>query len=484
MALGKNDALHDICAYEGRENLCPKECKKCVCFIIREGEKAALAGKVADAIRHYKRAVFVEPLSPDAWNGLGHAYYLNTEYNNAINAFDKAILIDDEYGDALFGKAIALRDSGRIEDALAVSAEILDLYDDENVEAFHEELRVHGSEIIPYSISLDKAVQKMTMEAEHIIDLNGLRNSDGSIEIERSIYEKERFTSRMLNYCQQRYASLGREKVWSESIISSFYGSICVTMLYYLRQSDFINISSFDYLKEHVNLEELDRNAEKLLGFHAGDDKSDSLWNIIYPFVTICNKTISHIESETDIKAAVQDAAESAYVIGMVYAKKIHEKPVFMTRQPSPDEADRFARAGGPLFGTLASLSIDSRNVPNDESSLNNLIVEGVLSLLSGKKSDDAKITAVINYYNGARNKEKTWVVEGGLVRLSKPGDDLSARQTGVGYDKTFYSITIENNRIEIGEQFGPLFGLGAACDICNNGGVITFANPRRTWRS
>ncbi len=484
MAIGKNEALHDICAYEGRENLCPKDCKKCVCFIIREGDKAVSAGRIVDAIRQYKRAIFVEPLSPDAWNGLGHAYALKSEYNNAIDAFDKAILIDDEYGDALFGKAIALRNSGRIEDAIAVSEEILDLYDDDTVEAFQEELFNRESVKLPHTFSLDEAVRKMTLEAEHVIDANGLRNPNGSIDIEQAIYEKEQFTSSMFSYCQHRYASLGREKVWSEAIISSFYGSICATMLYYSGKNGIVNGSSFDYLKEHVNLEELDRNAEKFLGFRTGDAQSDALWNIIYPFITKCNRVISNIARESDVNAAVQDAAESAYVIGMAYAKRSHNKQSVVIRQPSPEEEEKFTKAGGPLFSMLASLSIDSRYTLKSDSSINDLIVESVLSLLSGKKTDDGKISAVIYYYKGAGNNEKTWVLEGGQVRLSKPGDILSVRPTGIGFDKTVYSITIENNSIEIGETFGPLFGRGAACDICNHDGIITFANPRRTWVS
>ena len=48
---------------------------------------------------------------------MANAYGMKSEYNNALTAFNKALAIDSQYGKAMFGKAITLRNLGKLEQA-------------------------------------------------------------------------------------------------------------------------------------------------------------------------------------------------------------------------------------------------------------------------------------------------------------------------------------------------------------------------------
>jgi len=79
---------------------------------------------------------------------------MKLEYNNALSAFNKALAIDPKYGKAMFGKAITLRNLGKLEAALSLVNEIVELYDDPNVQKFLAGLRMAGDKdpAIVYSL--------------------------------------------------------------------------------------------------------------------------------------------------------------------------------------------------------------------------------------------------------------------------------------------------------------------------------------------
>lgn len=315
-----------FCAFEGHEDACPKDCKKCAISIKKDGDIALAQSDPELALKQYRRAVFVEPKFAEAWVHMGHAYIMRTEYNNAIAAFDKALAIDPAYGEALFGKAIALRDQNRLDEAMALANEILEFYDDDNVEKFKESLLHAGVKDKSDMYSLEKAINLMTDDAYARIEQNDLLDSDGRVSIEHEIYCKESFAKSIYSYCKRQYNSLGDDKIWSESILSSFYGSICTTLLFYNDRKGFEGISPFAYLCDHVDIDELERNAEKLLHIQHNEEKTEELWNLIYSFVTSCKKIIAKLEDDSQSEAAVIDASESAYVMGMLFAMRHNEK--------------------------------------------------------------------------------------------------------------------------------------------------------------
>ena len=339
MGLGRNEKLHLSCAYEGREDDCPKECSKCAISIKTDGDIALASNRLNDAIRQYKKALFVDPKFAEAWCNLANAYGMKSEYHNALSAFNKALAIDPQYGKAMFGKAVTLRNLGKLDAAMALANEILELYDDPNVVNFKTGLKKAGVKDTAGVYSLQKAIDTMTDKAYEIIVQNNLLDKDGQIHTIRAIDSKDDFSSRIFAFCKKRYSSLGNEKVWSESILASFYGSAYVALQYYINPNELANIDPFDYLSNNVNLEELDRNTKRLLGIRGDDNQSEKVWNIVYSFVKASTPILEGVEPASDLDAAIRDASESAYVMGMLFAMRHHDQEEVKSKRSALDNA-------------------------------------------------------------------------------------------------------------------------------------------------
>ena len=270
---------------------------------------------------------------------MANAYGMRSEYNNALSAFNKALAIDPQYGKAMFGKAITLRNLGKLDAAMALANEILELYNDSDVQNFKNGLKESGVRDTAGVYSLQTAIDAMTDKAYEIIISNNLLDKDGQIHTIRAIDRKEDFASRIYAFCKRRYSSLGNEKVWSESILAAFYGSAYVALKYYQSPNEFDNIDPFDYLSNNVNLEELDRNTEKLLGIRGDDNQAEKVWNIVYSFVTSSTPILEGVEPVSDLDAAVRDASESAYVMGMLLAMRHHDQEEILASRSALDNA-------------------------------------------------------------------------------------------------------------------------------------------------
>ena len=325
MGLKRDESKHISCQYEGHENDCPKDCNKCAISIKTDGDIALAQNNLDLAIKQYKRAIFVEPKFAEAWVNMGNAYGMKSEYSNAISSLNKAITIDPTYGKALFGKAITLKNQGKLNESMIVVNEILEMYDDSEVEKLKDFLIKSGVQDTRQNYPLKKAVELMTDKAYDIIRDNNLLDANGAISTEKSIYCKEDFARQIYSFCKKRYDTLGKDKVWSESILAAFYGSLCITLLFYKDKAGFNDTTPFDYLLDHVNLEEIDRYSEKLLDIRQEDSETENLWNLIYGFVSYCNSTIERVEEES-VEAALIDATESAYVMGMLFGMRHNEK--------------------------------------------------------------------------------------------------------------------------------------------------------------
>lgn len=327
MGLGRNKGKRSICLFEGHIYDCPKDCIKCAIAITAAGDIALADKRFDDAIRLYKKAAFADPKFADAWVNMGHAYSKKSEYNNAISSFNKAIAIDPSYGEALFGKAIAMQKQGRLDEAMKMANSILEMYDDEDVEAFKTHLVSDSARNTNEMYSAEKAIYVLTDKAYEIIRTNNLLDVDGRVGTEKKIFNKEDFARSIFSYCKKHYYALGNDKVWSESILSAFYGSICITLLFYADMAGFDGVSPFEYLKDHINLEELDRNAEKLMGIRNDASRRDKAWSIVFSYVKFCIDVFNSVEPESDTEAVILDATESAYVMGMLYAMR-HQRIV------------------------------------------------------------------------------------------------------------------------------------------------------------
>lgn len=338
-ALGRDKAKHISCGFEGHESDCSDNCEKCAIYIKTCGDEMLAEGKVDLAIKQYKRALFAEPRFAEAWVNLGNAFGMKSEYNNALTAFDKAIAIDSVYGNAMFGKAITLRNLGKNEAAMSLANAILLLYDNANVRKFKEGLAATGTVDPTSIITLDQAIEELTDIAYEILHKHDLLGAGGSVVTEKAICQKEDFAAQVYRFCKKRYASSGKKKLNSESILKAFYGSLCTTLFYYSEPNDLVGIDTFKYLMEHVDIEKVEDIAEKMLNIRGDKARCDELWDTIYEYVKVSLEIFEKITPAFDVESAVIDATESAYMMGMMYAIKWKITQSQKAKRVSIDEA-------------------------------------------------------------------------------------------------------------------------------------------------
>lgn len=316
--LGRNEAKHPKCKYSNNTAACPKSCDKCAIAIKTDGDAALCEERLDQAIRFYKRALFADPLFAEAWNNLGNAYGMKSEYHNALNAFERAIAIDPSYGKALYGKAITLRNLGQLEVAMTLANAILEMYDAVEVRRFKKELVAAGVEDTEYLIENKKAIVTFDNVGFKVMKDNNLLNEQGKITIIDSLYRPDEFARSVLQYCNRKYASLGEEKVRGEYIITSFYGSICAAIFHAKDNTIFESTKVFEYLNEHIDVEFTDVNTERLLGTKSGEDKAEQIWSIIAPYVRFAQTVFNDLTVLTD--EVILAAMKNAYEIGMLTA--------------------------------------------------------------------------------------------------------------------------------------------------------------------
>ena len=317
-ALGRDEAKHPSCKYNGNEAACPKSCDKCAIAIKTDGDVALSQDQIDAAIRYYKKALFADPKFAEAWNNLGNAYGMKSEYRNALNAFEKAIAIDPVYGKALYGKAITLRNMGNLEAAMTLANAILEIYDAAEVRRFKKDLVEAGIEDTQYLIENKKAITVLDNVGFKLMKDNNLLNEEGKITVIEGLYCPDEFVKSVLKYCNRQYASLGEEKVRGEYIITSFYGSICATIFHSKDNNAFVETTVFGYLNEHIDVEFTDVNAEKLLGTKAGEEKAEYIWGIIAPYVNFAQTVFNDLSVLTE--DVILAAMKNAYEIGMLTA--------------------------------------------------------------------------------------------------------------------------------------------------------------------
>lgn len=71
-----------------------------------------------DFMANYTKAVADSPNSAEAHTNLGWGHYGRKEYELALKAFDKALSLQGDTLDALYGRALALRGLGRPTEAV------------------------------------------------------------------------------------------------------------------------------------------------------------------------------------------------------------------------------------------------------------------------------------------------------------------------------------------------------------------------------
>ena len=325
--LERDESKYIWCEYEGRKDQCPNVCTQCTFAMKADGDAATAEGNTDLAIRQYKRALFAEPRFADAWVSLGNVYGMRAEYNNALAAFDRAIKIDPIYGDALFGKAIVLRSIGQTGAAMLLINTILKLYDHDRARKLKDKMLVDGVIDPDAEHTREQAIDSLMERAYDILIENDiLCGSNGELHTDAELCKREKFAHRIIQFCKKLYGSLGKEKVHSESILTAFYASLCATLFYYQDKDGFANTDPFDYLVDHIDLEQTETTAERLLGMLQDEEACAELWDMIYDYVRAALEILANLRSAEEVEQTVQNATENACMIGVMYAMRAHER--------------------------------------------------------------------------------------------------------------------------------------------------------------
>jgi tetratricopeptide (TPR) repeat protein len=84
-----------------------------------EGLNLSANSNYADALTAYDKAVFINPGNADAWNNRGIALENLGRYSEAVSSYDKAVTLQPGYQEAWFNRGVAFRKMGRYADAVA-----------------------------------------------------------------------------------------------------------------------------------------------------------------------------------------------------------------------------------------------------------------------------------------------------------------------------------------------------------------------------
>ena len=335
--LGRDEKLHIVCQHVGSEQDCPNDCSKCAIALNADGNSVIAQGKVDEAIRHYKKALFVEPRFAEAWVNLGNAYVMKAEYNNAIAAFDKAITIDPKYGEALFGKANALKNIGRHSEALALASTILEMYNDETVVRFRKELSDSiGENSVRHDrerticlkskpddtkYSLERVIEIVSAFSRNLAKSNKLDNPSQEVRVDNALFDSEKFAQNVYAFCLKRYGSFGNSEVLAKTILTAYYGAICAALFYYKDRAGVETETPYVYLSNRLDIDVVDESAEKMLGKAAASNAQ----RIIHLFCLCSKTTAGRLELQTDMEVATLHIAKAAFDLGVLYAAKCQE---------------------------------------------------------------------------------------------------------------------------------------------------------------
>lgn len=289
----------------------------------KQGDVEASQKNYDEAMRYYKRAAFINPVYVDAWCGLAQMYMNLTQSNNALLMAEKALAIEPNNRESLLLKAQILHSLKKTAEAIKTVDALLEAHPDDAAKRYRDRLSLESDSL---TITLDSAIKLMTDRAYQVCMDNELLNDDGGITLEEEINQQTDFVNGIMTFCKKQYSALGSDKVWSESIFAAFYGAMAMTLMYYKDADGFSGTSPVQYLADHADLGDIERKAEIMLGYDDNSKEAQKLWDTIYQYVTFCRKTIAKIRPETDVNAAVQDACESAYAIGMLLAMRANEE--------------------------------------------------------------------------------------------------------------------------------------------------------------
>ena len=91
------------------------------------GDRYFESARYLEAIQTYDKALVVNPMCADCWNDKGLAQYYMGDPKSALESFDKAIAIDPEYVHVWLSKGYVLFSVGKYQEAIPVLNKVKEL---------------------------------------------------------------------------------------------------------------------------------------------------------------------------------------------------------------------------------------------------------------------------------------------------------------------------------------------------------------------
>ena len=318
-----------ICAYINNRNQCPDNCASCSAYYSIEGGTASRNGNLIYAISCFKKALVIEPENKNAWIGLAKVYQMLSQGNNANDAYLNALIQDPWDANMVLLVVESLMESGKPEAAMQLLNINSDVLFDRRDEAnkLKTKLISLGIRDTLNDLTQENAKTKLAEASDEIINNSSYSNmllARGKKCSEEKRFGKESFVHSVIDYCVKRYSTLGQDTVYRKSILFSFYGAIFLVLadngLEGIENNDFGNEkSSYEFLKDHVDLDRIEDEVERLLEIYSNDSESVP-WKIINGYSQQAMELISRIQPQECAINSLPIACTSSFELGTCYA--------------------------------------------------------------------------------------------------------------------------------------------------------------------
>ena len=175
--------------------------------------------------------------------------------------------------------------------------------------------------------SLQEAIDTISEKALKTVEHYKLTANREMARIVLRFDGKEDFANKVYSFCLKKYGSLGNDIVWNKSILTAFYGAICVAGEWCARHYR-NEVGMFEYLCESTNIEDVEKTAENELGITNNQQLTEKVWSIIYCFATSTIPVVRKVHPTTDCETVVIAATEDACTLGLLIATRDYDVDV------------------------------------------------------------------------------------------------------------------------------------------------------------
>jgi predicted O-linked N-acetylglucosamine transferase (SPINDLY family) len=256
----------------------------------------AMVGNEKEAIENFKKAIALNPQSPEVFYNLGKAYDALKEYKEAVKCYDIAIQIWPDFAQAHFNKATALADLGLNELAVVEYRHAQSLKPDMEFlcgNLIHAEMKICDwnklNSNVQNLMQLTKNTDRWVSEPFSMISISD--SEELNLKTATSFINNE-FPKKFLQ------KDIFKNKTKDEKIVVGYFSA------------NFHN-HAVAYLISEI-FEKHDREKFRLVGFSFGPDRNDEMQNrlkgIFDSFIDVKGKTdqeVANLSRDMDIDIAI-----------------------------------------------------------------------------------------------------------------------------------------------------------------------------------